>query len=102
MPVVIVGVLLVGGLVWWCVRRTKRANRKMAAKELRKEGGSEEVLSPQKDGAEVYQLAGKQGPVEAGDTHKVEMSAGEMPRWAKGSDGRVQEMLGSVPRYEKA
>ena len=100
-PVAIVGLVLVAVLVWFCVRRTKRKNAQFQADSREpKDQPDEDIkepLSAQMDGSEVYQLAGKEKPVQLQANHKVEMDAGPAPRRPKGDDGKPQEVMGDVP-----
>ena len=100
-PVAIVGLVLIAVLVWFCVRRTKRKNAQFQAMQERpktdSDGDIKEPLSAQMDGSEVYQLAGKEQPVQLQARHKVEMDAGPAPRRPKGDDGKPQEVMGDVP-----
>ena len=55
------------------------------------------VDSSEKHGTEVHQLPEKPAPVQLQADHKVEMSARDLPRAPHGSDGKPQEMMGSLP-----
>ena len=100
-PVAIVGAVLIAALAWFCIRRTKRKNAQFQATQEHPKSTSDEdikePLSAQMGGSEVYQLAGKEKPVQLQATHKVEMDAGPAPRRPKGDDGKPQEMMGDVP-----
>ena len=96
-PVAIVVVALLG----YCTWRMRRHNKAWRAAHSGTKSPSNEDSTPsssvQKDGSEVYQLADQQSPAQLQASHKVEMDAGRVPRYALGSDGRPQEMdAGSV------
>ena len=103
-PIVVIVVMLAAALVGCCIWRRKRRNVR-AAQNVDK-GNSDEDSKPsslvQKDGSEVYQLADKQSPAQLQATHRIEMEAGRVPRYAKGSDGKPQELdAGVFPSHAK-
>jgi hypothetical protein len=93
-PVAIVGAILVAVLAWFFWRRKRRSTH---LKKESERGFATMSDGKQIDGSEVYQLSDKQAPTQLPANHKVEMSAGPVPRLAKGSDGNPQEMLANVP-----
>ena len=88
--------IVILALIAYCIWRARRKNAAWRRAQAVTKSPSDENSTPsstvQKDGAEVYQLASQQRPVQLQASRKVEMDAGRVLRYAKGGNGSPQEM----------
>ena len=82
------------------IRRRKKT--RLAASAPSTSDEKEDAGLVQKDGRERYQLAGKEQPIQLPAEHKVEMSAGYIPRRAIESTDEPQELMGNEANVVKS